>query len=158
MMCHDRDTLVRQDWSARMDAVTSRPAGRPVLLLLPFVLALLAAVVLLVIPTGREESVSISSTGEITRHSRSTTLVQSDGWSVLVRLAVPVAFAGVPLALRRTRWRRGALVAASVLLLAFVVAGLLSIGVIFLPAAIAMVTAAIVDGRRPTAPRGPAAR
>jgi hypothetical protein len=64
----------------------------------------------------------------------------------------------VPLALRRTRWRRGALVAASVLLLAFVVAGLLSIGVYYLPAAVAMVTAAIVDGRRPKAPRGPAAR
>jgi hypothetical protein len=157
MMCHDRDTLVRQDWSARMDAV-ARPAGRPVLLLLPFVLALLAVVLLLVIPTGREESVSISSTGEITRHSRSTTLVQSDGWSVLVPLAVPVAIAGVPLALRRTRWRRGALVAASVLLLAFVVAGLLSIGVYYLPAAVAMETAAIVDGRRPKAPRGPAAR
>lgn len=141
-----------------MDAVASRPTGRPVLLLLPVVLALLAAVVLLVIPTGREESVSISSTGEITRHSRSTTLVQSDGWSVLVPLAVPVAIAGVPLALRRTRWRRGALVAASVLLLAFVVAGLLSIGVYYLPAAVAMVMAAIVDGRRSKAPRGPAAR
>lgn len=139
-----------------MDAVTSRPAGRPVLLLLPFALSLLAALVLLVIPTGRQESVSISSTGEITRHSRSTTLVQSDGWSVLVPLAVPAAFAGVPLALRRTRWRRGALVAASVLLLAFVVAGLFSIGVFYLPAAVAMVTAAILDGRRPTAPRGSA--
>ncbi len=109
----------------------------------PLLLAVVTAVALLVVPTGREESVSVSSSGETTRSSRSTTLVQSDGWGALVPLAIPVLLAGVPPAFRRSRWRGVALAAASVLLLAFVVLSAASIGLFYLPVAGTMVAAAI---------------
>jgi hypothetical protein len=124
----------------------------------PLLLAVVTAVALLVVPTGREELVSVGSSGEMTRSSRSTTLVQSDGWSALVPLAIPVVLAGVPPAFRRSRWRGVALAAASVLLLAFVVLSAASIGLFYLPVAGAMVAAAIVDGRRGGASGGLAAR
>jgi hypothetical protein len=124
----------------------------------PLLLAVVTAVALLAVPTGREESVSVSSSGETTRSSRSTTLVQSDGWDALVPLAIPVVLAGVPPAFRRSRWRGVALPAASGLLLAFVVLSAASIGLFYLPVAGAMVAAAIIDGRRGGASGGLAAR
>jgi hypothetical protein len=140
-----------------MDAGPS-PIATRLVLFTPLLLAVVTAVVLLVVPTGREESVSVSSSGEATRSSRSTTLVQSEGWNALVPLAVPVVLAGVPPAFRRRRWRGVALVAASVLLLAFVVLSAASIGLFYLPVAGAMASAAILDGRRGGASGGLAAR
>jgi hypothetical protein len=124
---------------------SSPPAGRRVLPFVPVLLAVVAATALLVVPTGREETVSTSPSGDQVRRSRSTTLVQSDGWKVLVPLAVPVALAGAPLVFRRTRWSRAAMVIASGLLLGMVVLGAASIGLFFLPAAATMVVAAVVD-------------
>jgi len=129
-----------------MHAGTSARVGR-LMLLLPLLLAGIAAVVLLVFPTGRYESGSAGPGGVSVQTTGSTTLVQSDGWGVLVPLSIPVVIAGVPLALSRTRWRRGALVAASVLLVIFVVLGAASVGLFYLPAAVATVAAAIVDAR-----------
>ena len=140
-----------------MDAGAS-PVATRLVFFTPLLLAVVAAVALLVVPTGREESVSVGSSGEMTRSGRSTTLVQSDGWSALVPLAIPVVLAGVPPAFRRSRWRGVALAAASVLLLAFVVLSAASIGLFYLPVAGAMVAAAIVDGRRGGASGGLAAR
>jgi hypothetical protein len=126
----------------------SPPAGRRVLPFAPVVLAVVAATALLVVPTGREESVWTGSGGEPVRRSRSTTLVQSEGWDVLVVLAVPVVLAGAPLFLRRSRWRRAALKAASGLLLVGVVISAASIGLFFLPATAAMFLAAAMDPGR----------
>jgi hypothetical protein len=140
-----------------MDAGAS-PLGTRLVSFTPLLLAVLTVVALLVVPTGREESVGTSSSGETTRSSRSTTLVQSDGWDALVPLAIPVVLAGVPPAFRRSRWRRVALAAASVLLLAFVVLSAASIGLFYLPVAGAMVAAAIIDGRRGGASGGLGAR
>jgi hypothetical protein len=139
-----------------MDAGAS-PVATRLVFFTPLLLAVVTAVALLMVPTGREESISVGSSGEMTRSSRSTTLVQSDGWSALVPLAIPVVLAGVPPAFRRSRWRGVALAAASVLL-AFVVLSAASIGLFYLPVAGAMVAAAIVDGRRGGASGGLAAR
>ena len=140
-----------------MDAGASPVASRLVFFT-PLLLAVVTAVALLVVPTGREESVSVGSSGEMTRSSRLTTLVQPDGWGALVPLAIPVVLAGVPPASRRSRWRGVALAAASVLLLAFVVLSAASIGLFYLPVAGAMVAAAITDGRRGGTSGGSAAR
>jgi hypothetical protein len=130
-----------------MHTRVSPPVNRLVLFL-PLLLAVVATVVLLVVPTGREESISTGPSGVTIRSSRSTTLVQSDGLDVLVLLAIPVVLTGLPLVFRRPRWRRVALLAASVLLLVLVVLGAASIGLFYLPAAVAMVIAAVVADRR----------
>jgi thiol:disulfide interchange protein len=86
------------------------------------------------------------------------TLVQSQNRRLLMPLAVPVALAGVPLAFRRTRWSRGALIVAGALLLVFVVLSLPSIGIFYLPATVAMIAAATASGRRAGGPSGQVGR
>jgi hypothetical protein len=130
-----------------MDAGTSLPGRRPAPLFLPLLLAVVAAVALLVIPTAREETVSSSPTGGTVRSGRSMTLLQSQGPHVLIPLAIPVVLAGIPLAFGWKRPRRLALTAAGLLLLIFVVLSLASIGVFYLPAAVAMLAAAKFNGR-----------
>jgi hypothetical protein len=125
----------------------SRQRGRVMLLLAPLLLAVATAIVLLVVPTGRQESCFVGIGGETSCSSRSTTLPESDGWDVLAVLAIPVALAGAPLMLGSTRLRRPALVVSSLLLLAFAALGAASIGLFYLPAAAAMVIAAVLDAR-----------
>jgi hypothetical protein len=117
------------------------------LLLAPLLLAVATAVVLLVVPTGRQESCFVGIGGETSCSSRPTTLPESDGWDVLAVLAIPVVIAGAPLMLGSTRLRRPALVVSSLLLLAFAALGAASIGLFYLPAAAAMVIAAVLDAR-----------
>jgi hypothetical protein len=124
-----------------------RQRGRAMLLLAPLLLAVATAIVLLVVPTGRQESCFVGIGGETSCSSRSTTLPESDGWDVLAVLAIPVVIAGAPLMLESTRLRRPALVVSSVLLLAFAALGAASIGLFYLPAAAAMVIAAVLDAR-----------
>jgi hypothetical protein len=124
-----------------------RQRGRAMLLLAPLLLAVATAIVLLVVPTGRQESCFVGIGGETSCSSRSTTLPESDGWDVLAVLAIPVVIAGAPLLLGSTRLRRPALVVSSLLLLAFAALGAASIGLFYLPAAAAMVIAAVLDAR-----------
>lgn len=102
----------------------------------------LVGVGLAVGPTGRSESVTVLSDGTQTTESASTTLVESEGASILVVLAVPVlaAAASVTVAMSPSarRWRAvvaGVMVAGCLL-------GAASIGIFYLPAAIAAVVAA----------------
>ncbi len=125
----------------------SRQRGRVMLLLAPLLLAVATAIVLLLVPTGRQESCFVGIGGETSCSSRSTTLPESDGWDVLAVLAIPVVLAGAPLMLGSTRLRRPALVVSSLLLLAFAALGAASIGLFYLPAAAAMVIAAVLDAR-----------
>ncbi len=125
----------------------SRQRGRVMLLLAPLLLAVATAIVLLLVPTGRQESCFVGIGGETSCSSRSTTLPESDGWDVLAVLAIPVVIAGAPLMLGSTRLRRPALVVSSLLLLAFAALGAASIGLFYLPAAAAMVIAAVLDAR-----------
>jgi hypothetical protein len=125
----------------------SRQRPRVMLLLAPLLLAVATAIVLLVVPTGRQESCFVGIGGETSCSSRSTTLPESDGWDVLAVLAIPVVLAGAPLMLGSTRLRRPALVVSSLLLLVFAALGAASIGLFYLPAAAAMVIAAVLDAR-----------
>lgn len=62
-------------------------------------------------------------------------------------LAVPVVLAAIPVALQRTRYVRGARIVAGTLLMAFVVVTGFSIGLYYLPSAVAM-TVAATSGQR----------
>jgi hypothetical protein len=81
-------------------------------------------------------------------------LVQANGMSVLGVLALPVGLAGVGLGAVRGR-HRGVLVVVMVALVAFCVLALASIGLFFLPAAVALVIAVV--GWRQVPSRPPAA-
>ena len=74
----------------------------------------------------------------VTRES----LVQQEGWWVAVPLAVPVGISGAAVLLGRGTWRRPVRAVAAILLTAFVVVGIFSIGLFYLPAAGAMFGAA----------------
>ena len=69
-------------------------------------------------------------------------LVEANGMSVLGVLALPVLLAGVGLVAVRRR-HRGVLVVVMVALAAFCVLGLASVGLFFLPAAVALVVAVV---------------
>ena len=82
-------------------------------------------------------------------------LVEANGMSVLGVLALPVLLAGVGLAAVRSR-HRGVLVVVMVALVAFCVVGLASVGLFYLPAAVALVIAVVGWRHGPSPP--PAAR
>ncbi len=117
------------------------------------VLALMASVILLVVPTGTSVS-SVCSVGPppvpggaqasptcISRVTH-TSLVDDQGWGVAVPLSIPVVVAGIPLALAGTRAWRPAAIAAACLLMAFAILGAASVGIFYLPSAVAMIVAA----------------
>jgi hypothetical protein len=79
--------------------------------------------------------------------STSATLIEVNGPGVLLVLALPIIFTAIPLALRPSRWHRLAEVAAVVLLAMFVILGVASLGMFFVPAAL-LAAAAAVLGRR----------
>lgn len=115
-----------------------------------FLLAVAASVVLLVAPLGMAQSVRDVSPGEshggLTIRVESMSLLQEEGWSVAIPLSVPVVVAALAQWPRTAggRWR---LTAASVLLVAWVIVAIHSVGIFYLPAAAAMVAAMIVRDR-----------
>ncbi|GAA1991744.1 hypothetical protein [Microbacterium pumilum] len=105
-------------------------------------LAVLAAVVLLVVPTY--ESVTVSSDGgEI---STSLTMLQAVGPWIFVVLLVPVLATAVPVFARGRAWSVLSMIGA-IVLSGFVILSLLTIGMFFVPAAIASVVAACLPAR-----------
>lgn len=111
------------------------------------VLAVAAALLLAIAPTGSSESVTTDSTGTVTESVSHTTLVQSQGPGVLIVLAIPVVLTLAPL-LVPPRLRRTVGLVCAVLLAALVILGALTIGIWFMPALIATLVASL--GRRPT--------
>jgi hypothetical protein len=93
------------------------------------VVALSIAVLLALAPLGSYESCSATSSGSSVCTAGHESLVDREGTSVLIVLAIPVALAALPLA---TGSRRVALVVAT-LLTVFMVISALSIGVFLLP-------------------------
>jgi hypothetical protein len=67
-------------------------------------------------------------------------LLETEGWSVVLPLSVPVLMTGGGLIAAR-RGIRGVLVVSAVLLGAFVALGALSVGIYYLPAEVAMIVA-----------------
>jgi hypothetical protein len=108
-----------------------------------FALALVASLVLLLAPLG--SSVEPVPTDEEMSSVRMTheSLLQQEGWSVAVPLTIPVWISGAAVLSGRTGWGRPVRTVAAFLLCAFVVVGLFSIGIFYLPAAGAMVGAAV---------------
>jgi hypothetical protein len=78
-------------------------------------------------------------------------LVEANGMSVLGVLLLPVLLAGVGLVAVRSR-HRGVLVAVMVALVAFCVLGAASVGLFYLPAAVALVIAVVGWRHEPSPP------
>jgi len=120
-----------------------------------FLLALTASLVLLLAPLGTEVESTAESPGFSGAPARQEepetrvthpSLLQHEGWRVVVPLSVPVLVSGVG-AVAAARRSRRLLILAAVLLGAFVIVGVLSIGIFFVPSEAAMIVAA-VKGRR----------
>lgn len=105
-----------------------------------------AAIALLVLPT----STSVTSSSDGSELTTSQTLLESMGPSVLLILAAPIAMAALPLFSRGRAWVALS-IASAVLLWLFVILGLLTIGVFFLPGAILALIAACLPVRAPAA-------
>lgn len=118
------------------------------------VLAGVAAAYLLVVPTNVAESTTFTfwptgSGGPVSTRSE-TTLLEAEGWSALVPVLIPVILSAAPLLLDGTRYAAPARLLAAALLLGFIVVAGFSIGLFYLPSAVAMLLAAIwVIGSRP---------
>jgi len=97
-----------------------------------------ASVLFLFAPLGMEQSISSSGAQEQHRVS----LLQMNGWRILVVLGAPVIFAAVPVLLRRSAHIRTLCIAAAVLLCTYCLLGALSIGLYYAPSAGLMIAAA----------------
>jgi hypothetical protein len=118
-----------------------RVDGRTALLLGALVLAAAASLSFALVPVSHEESTSGgTSDGAVFSETRtsSETLVESEGPSVLVTLAVPVVPAVVALTVRR----RTATKVAAWLTGLFCLVGAMSIGLFYVPAAVTLGLAA----------------
>ncbi len=78
-------------------------------------------------------------------------LVDSEGSSVVIVLAVPVVLVALAVAAQGTRWRRAARIASGSLLLLGCLLGAMSIGLPYLPAAIALLLAGLRTPAKRTA-------
>ena len=110
-------------------------------------LALVATVLSAFGTTGTSETVGMSSDGTVTHSVAQTTMLQTEGPSILVVLAVPVFLAALPLLVPR-RHRRVVATLSAAMLGVFVFLAMLSVGIFFVPAFIAAVVAAAQS--RPT--------
>jgi hypothetical protein len=106
-----------------------------------FGLAVLATLVWLFLPALTTGTTVWSTDGRSHSAVVRQTLVEAVGWQVVRFLAVPVVVAGLGLAIRR-RW---ALIPAAAVLWLFVLVTGFSIGLFYLPAAVAMAAAAAIS-------------
>jgi hypothetical protein len=79
--------------------------------------------------------------GQVKTHR--ATLLEEQGWQAVVALTIPVLLAALPFALRHSYYRRVSLWISAIGLVAFTVAGLLSIGLFYFPSTLAMCLAAL---------------
>lgn len=102
--------------------------------LVTLVVALATAVVLAVVPTSRSETcTSTSDRPEVVCESSTSTLVEHEGASVLLVLLVPAALAAIGV----VRPSRAVLRGVAIALTVCVVLGAASVGLLFLPTALA---------------------
>lgn len=118
-----------------------------------FVLALISSLLLLVIPLYNSVGSSAVTDGSgnapsITTKVSQTTLLEENGPGVLVILGAPVLVTLLPLLVRRER-RRSLLFVAAGLLTALCILTGFSIGLFFVPTAVAMWIAASLSYRHP---------
>ena len=94
-------------------------------------------------PVVSTESVSSTSSGQVTVESSHESLVDSEGASVVVVLAVPVALVGAAVAVQGASWRRRVRIVSGSLLLVGCLLGAMSVGLPYVPAAIALLIAGL---------------
>ena len=111
-------------------------------------LALLPSLALIVVPvyTGFAERVAENG-GHVGTSAASGTLMETNGPWALLPVVLPFAITAMPLTVRASRHRRSITRVAAVLLTVFVVQGSFSIGLLYLPSAVALWVAAL--GARP---------
>jgi hypothetical protein len=113
-----------------------------------FAMTLVVFVALLFVPSyGREITTSESSSqGNFTSKTveDNQTLLQVNGPRVLLYLAGLVVIAGLPLLFRRSRWRAVLEASTATLMTAFTIIAGFSIGLFYLPSALAMLIAALL--------------
>jgi hypothetical protein len=136
-------------WIARARSITPLPRrSENAAAIASFVAAVVVSAALLFVPAYTEESstiVSPSTEGVISKIVVShPTLIQVNGVRALLTLAVPVLIAGLPLLFRRSRWRALLEASAAALLTALTVIAGFSIGLFYLPSAVAMLVAALL--------------
>jgi hypothetical protein len=95
--------------------------------------------------TGTSHSVTITADGVMTEQAitRKATLLEAQGWQAVPALTIPVLLAALPFFLRRTRCQRVSRWGSAMGLVAFTVAGVLSVGLFYFPSALAMCLAAV---------------
>jgi hypothetical protein len=133
-----------------------RMRGKIKLTALAFLLTLGASLVALWAPLSTEVTSGAGQSGfqETVRH---VGLVDTEGWGVAAPLSIPVVIALLALvadavAIRRGRRRRPVLVAATALLVVWTLIELVSVGALYLPAAVVMgISAARRETRRAAA-------
>jgi hypothetical protein len=143
-----------------MGAAATGRRRRNAMAIVAFGLALAASVALLLAPTGERQESSCRVTGStagtlqtdqpvcVDRVSH-VSLLQDEGIGVALVLAIPVVVAGIALELQRTRWSRNAALVAGTLIAFFALLGAASIGIFYLPSAVAMFVASSHLARRP---------
>ena len=92
----------------------------------------------LFVPAGQSTSASVSSDGTVVTESSAYTLPESEGASVVIVLAVPVVIAAIAVAAARATRARGIRFACGGLLMAGCLLGAASIGLPYVPAAVAL--------------------
>jgi hypothetical protein len=97
----------------------------------------------LFVPVGESTSTSASSTGVVTTTSTHQSLLESEGSSVVIVLAIPVALVALSVAAQGTSWRRRARIVSGALLLFGSLLGAMSVGLPYLPAAVALLVAGL---------------
>jgi hypothetical protein len=120
--------------------------GRSWALVLSFVSAVAASAYLAWAPTyvTQTSTVEITTGGQrVTASTARRTLSEVNGPTVYVAVAIPMLLAALPLLFRRPGARRASVRASALLLLAFVLLGGFSIGMFYLPSAVAMGLAAL---------------
>ena len=116
----------------------------------------LASLVLIVVPTSIEiaatEAVPSDSTPTpAVGHTRHLTLVEAEGWQVLWVLLPPIL---IP-ALALTTTRRWLVLSAGALYLLLTLPAAASVGLFYVPAAVALIVAGALGGGRPTDQKSP---
>ena len=100
----------------------------------------------LFVPSGESTSISESSSGAVTTTSTRESLLETEGQTVVIVLAVPVVLVSVAVVAQSTSWRRQARIGSGALLLLVALLGAMSVGLPYLPAAVALLVAGC--GRR----------
>ena len=120
-----------------------RKAQRPIaniLAWLAFALAFVASAGLLFAPTGTSiEGAAVAPGPAAVPHVTRPTILQANGWLVLIPLALPVLIAGLA-AILSARWTR---IVAATLIGLFVFVAAASIGLFYLPASLLLLLAAV---------------